>query len=90
LHRAAEKSLKVLGQAAEADSLVVVAVLPNLIGGHGTYNFDTITKTKTVEKLLGLVNDSNANSVIDVLLKPVLFVEGYVSTQLLELLKIVS
>jgi DNA polymerase phi len=78
LHRAADKSLKVLVQAAEADSQVMVAVLPHLVGGHGTYNFDTATKTKTVEKLLGFVNDSNANSVIAILLKPVLSVEGYV------------
>ncbi|TVY15974.1 DNA polymerase V [Lachnellula arida] len=76
LNRAAEKSLKVLVQAAEANSQVMVAVLPHLIGGHGTYNFDTATKTKTVEKLLGLVNDKNANSVIEILQKPVLSIEG--------------
>ena len=78
MHRAADKSLKVLVQAAESDSQVMVAVLPHLVGGHGTYNFDTATKTKTVEKLLGFVNDSNANCVIDILLKPVLSVEGYI------------
>ena len=78
MHRAAEKSLKVLVQAAEADSLVMVAVLPHLVGGYGTYNFDTATKTKTIEKLLSFVNDSNAESVIGILLKPVHSVEGYV------------
>lgn len=76
MNRAAEKSLKVLVQAAEANSQVMVAVLPHLIGGHGTYNFDTATKTKTVEKLLILVDDKNANSVIEILQKPVLSIEG--------------
>jgi hypothetical protein len=78
LNRAADKSLKVLVQAAEADSSVMVAVLPHLVGGHGTYNFDTATKTKTIEKLLGCVDDDNASSVIDILLKPVTSVVGYV------------
>lgn len=67
-----------LVQAAEANPEVTVAVLPHLIGGHGTYNFDTATKTKTIEKLLGSVNDSNADAVIQILLKPVLSVDGYV------------
>jgi len=59
----------------------MVAVLPHLIGGHGTYNFDTATKTKTIEKLLGCVNDDNATSVISILLKPVVYVGGYVPSR---------
>lgn len=68
--------MKILIQSVETGPKILVTVLPRLIGGHGTYNFDKVTKTKTIEKLLGVVNDNNAESVIDILVKPTLTVEG--------------
>ena len=76
LNRAADKSLKVLIRSAETDPKLLVTVLPRIIGGYGTYNFDRVTKTKTVEKLLSLVDDKIAIAVIKVLLEPTLSVQG--------------
>jgi DNA polymerase phi len=72
LYRAAEKTLKVLLQTAEAKPKTLVAILPGLIGRHGTYNFDKVTKTKTIERLLAKVNENNAKEVIDILVGPAL------------------
>jgi DNA polymerase phi len=69
--------LKVLIQTVETDPQTLSSILPQLIGGNGTYNFDKVTKTKTVEKLLTKVNETNAKKVIDALVAPVIVVEGY-------------
>jgi DNA polymerase phi len=76
LNRAADKSLKVLIRSVETDPKLLVIILPRIIGGYGTYNFDKITKTKTVEKLLGLTDDKNAIAVTKTLLEPALSVDG--------------
>ena len=76
LHRSAEKSLKVLSQTVEANPKTLIAVLPRLIGDHGAYNFDKMTKSKTVENILGSVNAKNATEVIEILTTPVLTIEG--------------
>jgi DNA polymerase phi len=60
----------------EADPKLLVIVLPRIIGGYGTYKFDRVTKTKTVEKLLSLVDDKIAIAVIKALLEPTLSVQG--------------
>jgi DNA polymerase phi len=78
LNRAADKSLKILIRSVEIDPKLLVIILPRIIGGYGTYNFDKVTKTKTVEKLLSLVDDENAVPVIEVLLEPALNVQGFV------------
>ena len=78
LHRSAEKSLRVLVQTVESYPKTLVSILPGLISGNGAYNFDKMTKTKTVEKILTNVNAKNAKEVIGILLTPVLSVEGYV------------
>jgi len=76
LHRSAEKSLKVLSQTVEANPKTLIAILPRLIGDHGAYNFDKMTKSKTVENILGSVNAKNATEVIEILTTPVLTIEG--------------
>jgi DNA polymerase phi len=76
LHGAANKSLKVLIQTVEANPKLLSSTLPRLIGGYGTYNFDKVTKTKTVERLLGMVDDGNATAVIEVLVGPAFVVQG--------------
>lgn len=76
LNRAADKSLKVLILTVENDPRMLANTLPHLIGGHGTYNFDKVTKTKTIEKLLSTVDGTNAKSAIDVLAELALTVGG--------------
>lgn len=70
LHRVADKSLKVLVSAVEAHPSLLPIVLEGLVDGNGSYSFDKVTKTKTVEKLLALVNNENARAVIAVLFAP--------------------
>jgi DNA polymerase phi len=79
LHGAANKSLKVLIQTVETNPKLLSTILPPLIGGYGTYNFDKVTKTKTVERLLGIVDHENATAVIKVLAEPALIVQGYIT-----------
>jgi DNA polymerase phi len=69
--------LKALIQTVETEPQTILSILPQLIGGNGTYNFDKVTKTKTVEKLLIKVDESNAKEVIDVLVAPTIIVQGY-------------
>ncbi|KUJ18593.1 uncharacterized protein LY89DRAFT_706332 [Mollisia scopiformis] len=76
LHRAADKSLKVLIQAAEAKPKLLETFLPQLISGNGNYNFDRITKTKTIDRLLTLVNGKTAASVIKILVQPAQSITG--------------
>jgi DNA polymerase phi len=76
LNRAADKSLKVLIRSVETDPKALLIILPRIIGGYGTYNFDKVTKTKTVEKLLGLADDKSAIAAIKALLEPALSVDG--------------
>ncbi len=78
LNRAADKSLKVLIRSVETDPKLLVIILPRIVGGYGTYNFDKVTKTKTIEKLLGFVDDDNAVAIIKVLLELALSVQGCV------------
>ncbi len=76
LHRAADKSLKGLVQAAEVIPKLLESFLPRLIGGNGNYNFDRITKTKTIDRLLTLVNDRTAASTINILVEPARSING--------------
>lgn len=71
LNRAADKSLKILSQTIESNAELLPMVLPRLIAGHGIYNFDKVTKTKTIEKLLDAVNGENAKVVVRALMEPI-------------------
>ncbi|KFY25934.1 hypothetical protein V493_04360 [Pseudogymnoascus sp. VKM F-4281 (FW-2241)] len=76
LHRAAEKSIRAVQQMAEAHPHTIPTVLPKLIGGNGFYNFDQVTKTKTIDKMLGWASGKDAEAVVEILLKPALKIEG--------------
>ncbi len=76
LHRAAEKSIRTLQQVAEASPHTIPVILPKLISGSGFYNFDQITKTKTVEKMLGWANGRDAETVVEIIMKPAMWIEG--------------
>lgn len=75
LHLSADKSLKILTKAVDEEPRLLVSILPGLIGGHGAYNFDKITKTKTIEKLLSKVDEEFEKGIIDILVAPALLVE---------------
>ena len=76
LHRAAEKSLKTIQQMTETHPHTIPTVLPKLIGGNGFYNFDQVTKTKTIDKMLGWSTGKDAEAVVQILLKPALIIDG--------------
>ncbi|PQE11511.1 hypothetical protein CJF31_00011075 [Rutstroemia sp. NJR-2017a BVV2] len=76
LHRAADKSLKILIHAVEENPDSLPIILRGLIDSNGAYAFDRITKTKTIEKLLSNVNNENAETVFDALAKPVVIVQS--------------
>lgn len=78
LNRSADKSLKAVIKAVEVDSSLLPVVLPSLISGYGTYNFDRVTKTKTIEQLLRAVDDSNAVKVLKELIEPTVVIKGSV------------
>lgn len=75
LNRAADKSLKVLLQTVEAHPYTLPTILSRLIGGYGSYNFDRVTKTKTIDQLLSRINETTVKEVIDTLRDPALNVE---------------
>lgn len=76
LHRAADKSLTVLIHTVHANRKLLPIVLPHIISHNGSYNFDRITKTKTVERLLALVEDDSAAKVLNILREQVVAVES--------------
>ncbi|KAL8797744.1 MAG: hypothetical protein Q9195_000096 [Heterodermia aff. obscurata] len=65
LHRNAEKVVKSIYSRLETDSSIAMTVLACLLKApNGCVNFDQITKTKTVEKLLPQVNDNNLGDLV--------------------------
>ena len=71
LNRAANRSLKTLIHAAEEQPQVLPILLQHLIGEEGLYDFDRATKTKTIERLLGVADQSNIEAAIEALEAPV-------------------
>jgi DNA polymerase phi len=71
LHRAAEKSLKTIQQIVEAKPDLASVIIKKLLTGSGVYNFDHVTKTKTIEKLLYPVHGDAAFLVISELLSAI-------------------
>ncbi len=64
LHRAADRCIKSLLQAVEENGDITTTVLPRLISDNGVYNFDQVTKTKTVDRLLSHVEGDRAHELI--------------------------
>ncbi|KAI0998824.1 hypothetical protein K3495_g9372 [Podosphaera aphanis] len=64
LNRAADKSLKFVLTAVKINLEILPDVLYSLIGKNGTYNFDKVTKTKTISQLLDLVSEVDFQMVI--------------------------
>lgn len=78
LFRAADKSLKTLVSTVEGLPELLPTILPCLLSGHGVYNFDRLTKTKTVERLLAMVSANNVEATMNALTKPAQDVPGSV------------
>jgi len=68
LHRVAEKSLKVLHARVEKDPQVA-SIFIDALFDHGYINFDSLTKTKTVEKLFGQASQSDHHAFREILRK---------------------
>ena len=65
LHRSAEKAAKSINARTENEPRVAVKVLACLLKPpNGRINFDQVTKTKTVEKLLAQVNDHDLSDLL--------------------------
>jgi len=63
--------LKTLVITIEQNPDLLPTILPRLISGHGLYNFDRVTKTKTIERLMGTVDKKNVEEAINALIEPV-------------------
>jgi DNA polymerase phi len=68
LHRVAEKSLKVLHARVEKDP-EVASIFINALFNHGYINFDSLTRTKTIEKLFGQAGQSDHHTFRKILRK---------------------
>ena len=75
LNRAAGKSLRVLVQTAEEHPYTIPTILTQLVERNGTYNFDKVTKTKTISQLLSNVSGTDVKAVLDILATPALRIE---------------
>lgn len=64
LHRAADRCIKSLLQEVEANRDIVTTILPRFVSDNGVYNFDQVTKTKTVDKLLSQIRGDRAHELI--------------------------
>lgn len=64
LNRAAERSLIAIVNAVQIERKILSEVLLNLTHQNGAYNFDRVTKTKTICQLLDLVTDYNCKKII--------------------------
>jgi len=56
----------------KSNSLVGFALLSQLLGKNGSRNFDKVTKTKTVENIMGNLNTEGVQQYIDFLMNLVL------------------
>ncbi|KAH0564905.1 hypothetical protein GP486_001704 [Trichoglossum hirsutum] len=58
LHRAAQKALRAMHARVESDPEIAYDVVIGISSGNGTLNFDQVTKTRTIEKLLNQANNA--------------------------------
>lgn len=75
LHRAADKSLKVLQGRIEEAPHQSTFILAGLTGNHGVYNFDQVTKTKTIDKILNTVEGEIAVAAMETLHQSIIVIE---------------
>lgn len=56
LHSAAEGSLKAMRSRVSREPELAATIIAGLLSEHGSINFDKVTKTKTVENIMGLAD----------------------------------
>ena len=64
LHKAAQQTASIVQDVAKAHPNVGFALLSRLIGKHGRADFDRATKTKTVERILGSLNEEGVREYV--------------------------
>ncbi|EEP76229.1 conserved hypothetical protein [Uncinocarpus reesii 1704] len=67
LHRIAQKSAKSIQTRGAADPQFVTVALRGLMGQAGSINFDQVTKTKTIEKLIGDASTDALDQIVPLL-----------------------
>lgn len=75
LHRSAVKSLKVMVQVAEGSPAAINHMIKGIVSTNA-YNFDRITKSKTIDGMLSFANAENAEAITQALLEPVVVLES--------------
>ncbi|TGZ85473.1 hypothetical protein EX30DRAFT_314548 [Ascodesmis nigricans] len=65
LHKIATKVSRTLISKSESSPWMSPVIFKNLISGHGPPNFDHITKTKTVDKVLCNADENGLNEIFD-------------------------
>lgn len=64
LHKAAQQTANIVQDVAKANPKVGFALLSRLIGKHGRADFDKVTKTKTVERILSNLNEEGVREYV--------------------------
>jgi DNA polymerase phi len=68
LHRMAERTLKAIEVKAASEPSFAVAAVNGLIGPYGDINFDKLTKTRTIERLLAESNLEALDAITEIFL----------------------
>ena len=69
LHKAAQKAVRSIQSVAEARVTLVPVIVAQLLLNNGTTNFDMITKTKTVEKLIPFADEHGLQKLVELFRK---------------------
>ncbi|WVQ74513.1 hypothetical protein IAR50_004114 [Cryptococcus sp. DSM 104548] len=67
LHKAAQQIAKRVQEIIKENPKVGFTLLSQLVGKHGRPDFDKVTKTKTVESIMGNLNEEGARDFVDYL-----------------------
>ncbi|TYJ59151.1 hypothetical protein B9479_000140 [Cryptococcus floricola] len=67
LHKAAQQIAKRVQEVIKGNPKVGFTLLSQLVGKHGRTDFDKVTKTKTVESIMGNLNEEGARDFVDYL-----------------------
>lgn len=72
LHKAAQQIAKKVQGIIKENPKVGFTLLSQLVGKHGRPDFDKVTKTKTVESIMGKLNEEGVKDFVDFLKETIL------------------